>query len=183
MSNYRSFQDIIRHDDYSNKTKRNDIALLKLLKPIQITPDIRIACLNTDPQDIAPNTPLHVTGWGVTSADNAALSDVLLSAEVRTVPFAQCNATFVNYNYNKNYDTFENGISETQYCAFDPTSKRGACRGDSGGPLQVFRDKQTAHIVGVVSFGLGCGSSYPGIYTRVAQYTDWIASHVWPNAL
>lgn len=65
-----------------------------------------------------------------------ALSNVLLSAELRTVPFQQCNATFVNYNQNKHFDTFENGISETQYCAFDPISNRGSCRGDSGGPLQ-----------------------------------------------
>lgn len=56
-------------------------------------------------------------------------------------------------------------------------------KGDSGGPLQVSRNQYTAHVVGIVSFGISCGTAFPGIYTRVAHYSDWIASHVWPNLL
>lgn len=56
-----------------------------------------------------------------------------------------------------------------------------SCRGDSGGPLQVFRNSYTSHIVGIVSFGISCGATLPGVYTRVAFYSDWIVPRVWPD--
>lgn len=51
------------------------------------------------------------------------LSTELLSAAVKTVPLSQCNATFLNYNENKNFDEFKNGITDGQYCAKDPKMK------------------------------------------------------------
>lgn len=91
----------------------------------------------------------------------------------------------MNYNQdnNKNIAAFRGGLVEGQYCAIDPEFKRDSCRGDSGGPLQIFDKSKTARIVGIVSFGISCGTQLPGIYTRVAHYVDWIASHVWPEAL
>ena len=50
-------------------------------------------------------------------------------------------------------------------------------QGDSGGPLVVDGEQ-----VGVVSWGRRCGDpKYPGIYTEVAAYIDWISKNaaVW----
>jgi secreted trypsin-like serine protease len=55
-------------------------------------------------------------------------------------------------------------------------------QGDSGGPLQITKpDNQCIYyIIGVTSFGTGCGDKkFPGIYTRVSSYIDWIESIVW----
>ena len=52
-------------------------------------------------------------------------------------------------------------------------------QGDSGGPLQVkllHNTRETPFLVGVTSFGLACGLSVPGVYTRVAPYIPWIRS-------
>lgn len=48
------------------------------------------------------------------------------------------------------------------------------CDGDSGNPLM----RLTAYgwiAEGIVSFGRGCGlDDFPAVYTRVANYDDWI---------
>lgn len=47
---------------------------------------------------------------------------------------------------------------------------RDACTGDSGGPVT-----QAEILVGLVSFGHGCGrAQFPGVNTRVANYIVWI---------
>lgn len=54
--------------------------------------------------------------------------------------------------------------------------------GDSGGPL-MSKDKDTPYyyIIGVVSFGVGCGyEGSPGVYARVDHYINWILAHMKP---
>lgn len=47
-------------------------------------------------------------------------------------------------------------------------------KGDSGGILINSAKEQ----VGIVSWGVGCGgANYPGVYTNVVQYLDWIKAN------
>ena len=71
-------------------------------------------------------------------------------------------------------------IGDGQLCAGGVVGK-DSCAGDSGGPLMSTgissRDGSTRYFVaGVVSFGPeSCGAKdWPGVYTRVSRYTDWI---------
>lgn len=51
-------------------------------------------------------------------------------------------------------------------------------QGDSGGPLILKKNGRWMQI-GIVSFGNKCGEpGYPGVYTRVTQYLDWINSNM-----
>ncbi|XP_031619139.1 serine protease persephone-like [Contarinia nasturtii] len=104
-------------------------------------------------------------------------------AQLSTMPLLQCNATVIEWNKIPNSAQFRNGLIDGQYCAYNPEGIRDACHGDSGGPLQYFNGvSSVAKIVGVVSFGIVCGgTTLPGIYTRVANYLDWIEPIVWPN--
>lgn len=100
------------------------------------------------------------------------------------MPFSECNSTVFNHAQSRNGTAFRNGLDLSYYCAADPNRVSDTCLGDSGGPIQVVRRQiDLSTVVGVVSTGLPCGASrnFPGLYTRVAYFIDWIESHVWPN--
>ncbi|KAJ8982907.1 hypothetical protein NQ317_004561 [Molorchus minor] len=54
-------------------------------------------------------------------------------------------------------------------------SQLNICLGDSGSPLMV-----DGVQVGIASFGsdFGCESGFPGVYTRVTSYIDWILENM-----
>lgn len=48
-------------------------------------------------------------------------------------------------------------------------------QGDSGGPLVCLGTDQRYRVVGIVSYGAGCGApDSPGVYTSVSDYCPWI---------
>lgn len=181
--------------------------MIEVSKVIEFTTSIRPACLETDLHDEDPKVPLIVTGWGTISAESnsspnsfqssisylkssiyfsfqnkeSIQSNALLKAKIATVPLSKCNATYMDFDRGINRTEFRNGITSSQYCAQDPAGIQDSCQGDSGGPLQMFKNhSDTAHVVGIVSFGVDCGT-FPGIYTRIAYFLKWIESHVWPS--
>lgn len=52
--------------------------------------------------------------------------------------------------------------------------------GDSGGPLMQIHQSGRYTLNGLVSFGpRQCGiPNFPGVYTRVSRYIDWIVSNM-----
>lgn len=64
-------------------------------------------------------------------------------------------------------------VTDNMICAGYPEGEKDACSGDSGGPLV----DGSGTLVGIVSWGAGCArAGQPGVYTRVGNYIEWIAS-------
>ncbi|XP_017784951.1 PREDICTED: serine protease persephone-like [Nicrophorus vespilloides] len=164
--------EIIFHPEYSNRNKVNDIALIRLSRKVQYTANVHPACLYFEPDD--PKSVI-ITGWGLTEAAGNR-SQILQKATLSTVPVTECNKTHTSVAFAPN-------VLRSHICAFtvDRQIPTDACQGDSGGPLQVLHKNQSSiySIVGVTSYGRGCGSKYPGVYTRIYSYLDWIEGIVW----
>ena len=69
-------------------------------------------------------------------------------------------------------------ISKTDMFCAGPTIGKDTCQGDSGGPLlepKFDRDGYPRYeLAGITSWGIGCALGFPGVYTRVSNYVDWI---------
>ena len=70
-------------------------------------------------------------------------------------------------------------VSGNIACAGYSQGGKDSCRGDSGGPLvQMVKNADgvdQATLIGVVDWGLdNCGKEGPGVYTKVADFANWI---------
>uniref|UniRef100_A0A6P7F7G4 Serine protease persephone-like isoform X1 n=1 Tax=Diabrotica virgifera virgifera TaxID=50390 RepID=A0A6P7F7G4_DIAVI len=164
------FKRIRIHESYDPLGKRGDLAIIELKRNATFSDTVKPACLYWKHDD---PLGLLVTGWGKTSYDFYEDDRRITLQKAKLVPVSVTSC-------NKTYSIRSLGlytIENTQICAFGNSSD--ACEGDSGGPLQI-RDRTGAYsIVGIVSYGAGCGN-IPGVYTRVSQFVDWIEKYVWP---
>ncbi|XP_046488795.1 venom protease-like [Neodiprion pinetum] len=166
----------IRHPQYELPSQYHDIALLRLESRVSFNAWIRPACLHTSPT--TGTQKAIATGWGrVEWADDEGSSD-LLKVTLPLVDQRTCNASYLA---GGSVVQLRDGVvGEWTICAGKDGSD--TCQGDSGGPLVIYSKKEyycMYDVVGVTSLGRFCGSSVPGIYTRVYHYVPWIESVVW----
>ncbi|CAG9134560.1 unnamed protein product [Plutella xylostella] len=155
---------VISHN-FSYHTFKNDIALLELNERVNISETVKPVCLPHNDENSYAGATGIAAGWGSIN-ENKNHSCVLQDVEVPLLSNQDCR----NTKYDKEM------ISDDMICAGYPDKgKKDTCQGDSGGPLTVERGDKRYELVGVVSWGIGCGRvGYPGVYTRVTKYLYWI---------
>ncbi|CAK1587157.1 unnamed protein product [Parnassius mnemosyne] len=165
---------IIPHPEYRCNRKSNDVALLKTLRQLIWTSELRPACLPQASSSDFSGVQATVAGWGFTNEDRGIGSrpNILQKTDVVVVTNDECNNWYESQGSKVK-------IISTQMCAGYEQGGRDSCWADSGGPLMVRGSKGHSMVVGVVSTGSGCArAKMPGIYTRVSRYTDWIVDNV-----
>lgn len=160
------------HPEYQRKNKRNDLALIELERGVTFTNSLHPACLYTKPDN---PKGLIVTGWGHLETAGRT-SPVLQKGILSPVEVSDCNESY------SRAPQISVTIQADQVCAISTSGKTDACQGDSGGPIQILSPASNVYfVVGVTSFGRGCGGTFPGVYARVYSYIDWIEKIVWPK--
>jgi transmembrane serine protease 9 len=165
----------IIHPAFNALTLDEDIALLKLSKPLSLTSRVQPVAL-VDSDDLArPGTLATVTGWGDLFEGSNEGSETLQQVSLPIVANEQCEEAFDWYFGS---DTW---VTDNMLCAGYEEGGKDTCSGDSGGPLVVPDSQHGYRQAGIVSWGIGCAQPYVyGVYTRVSHYISWIEQHMAP---
>nr|CAH0113026.1 unnamed protein product [Daphnia galeata] len=173
LEQIRAVSSILTHPGFDDITYEDDISLIFLAEPLDLS--VPSAKPITLPLPIAEFDPpagfrVNVSGWGTTTSDGS-VSDVLRSVEVPVIPDFDCDAAYGG-------DGVYIAVFPSMMCAGDTiTSRIAYCQGDSGGPLFTGTG-ETAVQHGIISWGQACTySQFPGVYTQVSYYLDWIAAN------
>lgn len=152
---------------YDADTDHRDVAVIRLDLPTTAPDQALIA----QGAGVAAGTSSTATGWGTMASGASSFPSQLQQVSVPVRSDSQCT----------------NGISGGQAgygSTYFPSSMlcagqvgKDTCQGDSGGPL-VVNQGGTWRQIGITSWGIGCGGGYPGVYSRVAAFSDWIKAQM-----
>lgn len=152
---------IIIHPNYTSdrNTYNNDIALIKLTKPI--TSDRALPILLPSEQYIVRTASnIMVSGWGINlmNGKSERYPDTLLTVDVQVTDQDKCKSDYAGLGFTVGNNTF---------CSW--ADQKGPCFRDYGGPAV-----QHNMAVGIVSWSAGCVNKYSTVYVSVMKFIPWI---------
>lgn len=146
------------HPGYNPRTMGYDAAVIALPAPISRA----WLPLNIDRRAPVAGQLGRIYGFGTVSS-SGRVSPRMLSAPVR---FLERGGRCGQYGTG-----YQPGL---MLCAAGD-DRADTCDGDSGGPVTAIGADRVTRIVGITSWGRGCGlPNYPGIYTRVTAVVAWV---------
>ncbi|XP_053338193.1 complement factor I-like [Clarias gariepinus] len=165
-------KNIIIHREYNPRTYENDIALIQLeelayeKECLHPNPAVRPVCVPWSPLQFPANYTCTISGWGRNKQGDSV--NILRWANVSLIPNCE---SYYKERYHKG-----------MMCAGDLEGNVDSCQGDSGGPLVCKDASGVSYVWGIVSWGDKCGEAgFPGVYTQVAHYFEWIRQQTgWP---
>jgi len=171
------------HPLYKYPNLYNDIAVLELGRRIEYNWDVfgdTPSCIDRGIEKIGKISTIQ--GFGL---DEKGHRNNLLETNVTIISTDECerilesNLTNNPLALSQKEKALPQGLSYGLLCAqgeFIPEKGifKGSCRGDSGGPLTTLDTRGRTTLTGIVSGGISCGKGYPGWYTKVEFFKDWI---------
>ncbi|NXX98884.1 PRS56 protease, partial [Centropus bengalensis] len=164
---------ILPHPKFNSKTFHGDLALLELAVPLAPSPTVSPICLPSGPAEPSAGTSCYIAGWGSLYEAEGPAADVVMEARVPLLSQETCRGALGR-----------DLLTSTMFCAGYLSGGIDSCQGDSGGPLACQDPSSHLFVLyGITSWGDGCGErGKPGVYTRVAAFTDWLKLQMDPAA-
>ncbi|XP_051818349.1 trypsin-like [Antechinus flavipes] len=154
---------VILHPGFNRETNDNDIMLIKLKTPAIL--NRKVAPISLPRSCASTGTRCLLSGWGNTKSHYVDYPKLLQCLHVPLLSDAECQASYPRQ------------ITENMVCAGFLGGGKDSCQGDSGGPLVC-----NGELQGIISWGFGCAiKNYPGVYTKVCNYVDWIEEMIVAN--
>ncbi|GAB6030888.1 hypothetical protein CHUAL_007720 [Chamberlinius hualienensis] len=166
---------LIAHEDYSLESSENDIGLIRLSRPVDFSDTIRPICLPGHSLSITSfeGKKCYISGWGK-RWERGRLSVLLQELSVEVISDKFCRNLYKDIGIK---------VFNSNICIYAASKRKGACSGDSGGPL-MFHDEISGlwYVIGIMSHRfILCSdafSGYPDIFTQVTSYLDWINENI-----
>jgi len=156
-----------RHESYNSRLIQNDIALFKLATPFTSYNNYVLPACYPATTDTHENQQSWAMGWG-TLFSGGSVSAKHMQVQMPILTDAACKVKFGGTN--NMLDT------KTQVCAGVTGGNKDTCQGDSGGPLVVKHADGYWYLIGLTSWGYGCGDG--GVYTRTSAYRSWVEGKI-----
>eukprot|EP00095_Tigriopus_kingsejongensis_P004522 maker-scaffold532_size145644-snap-gene-0.34 protein:Tk04522 transcript:maker-scaffold532_size145644-snap-gene-0.34-mRNA-1 annotation:"hypothetical protein DAPPUDRAFT_56607" len=163
---------IIEHPDYIFPKFTNDIAIIRINKPVIWSKSAQPVCLPEARRRTAKGLG-YLAGWGYDNEfkKGGAPTETLHMAKLPILENEVCQSWFRGNGKSIS-------LSPLHLCAGHEYGKVDGCQADSGGGLVSVDDDQLL-LVGVMSAGIGCGrEKMPGLYTRVEKFVPWIQNQI-----
>ncbi|GJQ69376.1 hypothetical protein Trydic_g6500 [Trypoxylus dichotomus] len=151
------------HKGFEQTYLNNDIGLVKIDKPFNLGPTVSLVNVAKEKIDFKGKVAM-VAGWGRTESERP-VADKLRMVLLPLLITSECKPYYAD-DPNKDFFFKDDRI----ICAGYVSGGYDACQGDSGGPLVV----DDALLVGIVSWGIGCATELPGVYTNVFFHSKFI---------
>ncbi|XP_066579325.1 serine protease 33 [Amia ocellicauda] len=164
----RTMNKVIKHEEYVGGKTGFDIALIELNATVSSNNYIKPVTLPGPEDKYTKAWECWATGWGnIMEGVPQPEPQTLQEIELPIVDNEHCMELYYGNAF----------IFPEMLCAGGEEGM-GPCHGDSGGPLVCRKTGQSWVLAGLTSFGAGCAlKDYPGVFTRVSSYRDWIKEH------
>ncbi|KAK5861786.1 hypothetical protein PBY51_017235 [Eleginops maclovinus] len=164
------------HPDYNNpnfEDYNHDIALIKLQDAVTFTSSVMPICLPAEDAIYTSGVMGMVSGFGITenAANIRTLTNKLKFVQIPIVEQSTCmNSITLEQMHRERVPS----LTGNMFCAGVPEGGKDSCQGDSGSPY-ILSNAGRFWAAGIVSWGVECGKQGTyGVYTRVANYINWI---------
>ncbi|XP_041675046.1 phenoloxidase-activating factor 2-like isoform X2 [Drosophila eugracilis] len=163
---------IIQHPEYNSINLANDVAFVILEKPFTLDDHINVICLPEQGTTQPSTTQCIANGWGKDAhGESGKFLAIMKKVTLPIVDSGDCQKRLRKTELGSSFT-----LDKSQICA---GGQKGidTCDGDGGGPLACPLGNLSDNryqLNGIVSFGVGCNNEWPGGYSNVASFRDWI---------